>query len=179
VFVVDPRRIVRAFGAGLRATLADEIRRSGAEPGVKERAFTLLPAPEPVAQRLGLRPGTLIYRHDKVLLADHEPIGLDTTYLPRKVGEPVRAQLSEEFITDVLRARGVPMDHIDYEFHGGVVSEEEAGLLGVPMGFPLLVVNYTVIAPDASPVLTGRNVSRSDRFTYTFCGRPAVHRPRR
>lgn len=179
VFVADHQRIVRAVGTHLRASLADEIRRSGAAAGVKAMSSVLVPAPHVVADRLGLRTGTVVYRHEKLLLADHEPIGFDVTYLPRKIGDPVREAISGEFIVDVLRDRGVAMDHIDYEFQGGVTSEEEAAVLGVPVGFPLLVVNYIVIGPEGRPIVTGRNASRSDRFTYQFCGRPEVHAARR
>ena len=175
VFVTEPRRIIRAFGPDFRATIADEIRRAGVEPGVKERSLALVPAPDPAARRLGLKLGTLVYRHEKVMLGDGEPVGLDTTYLPRRVGDLVRHRLAEEFILDLLRAEGVPMDHMDYEFQGGVISGSEADVLGLPLGFPLLVVSYTLIGPEGGAVLTGRNISRSDRFTYQFCGRPGVH----
>ena len=66
---------------------------------------------------------------------------------------------------------------ISYEFTGGdgVISGSEADVLSLPLGFPLLVVSYTLIGPEGGAVLTGRNISRSDRFTYQFCGRPGVH----
>ena len=175
VFVTAHRRIVRSFGPRFQATIADEIRRAGAEPGVKERAFALVPASQEVATRLGIRPGVLVHRHDKILLADGEPIGLDTTFFLRKLGDSIRHRLSQEFTMDVLRDLGIPMDHIDYEFHGSTLSLEESVLLGLPVGFPLLVVGYTLIGPDGTAVITGRNASRSDRFTYEFCGRPDVH----
>jgi DNA-binding GntR family transcriptional regulator len=175
VFVANHHRIVRRVGSSLRASLADEIRRSGVEAGVRPMSSVLVPAPDVVAARLGLRRGTIVYRHEKLLLANHEPIGFDVTYLPRRIGDAVRDVIANEFIVDVLRARGVPMDHIDYEFQGGVTSEEEAVVLGTPVGFPLLVVNYTVIGPNGRAVIAGRNASRSDRFTYQLCGHPEVH----
>lgn len=178
VFVTDARRIVRRVGAELRASMADDMRRAGIEPGMKERALTVGPADEETARRLGLRTGTLVYRHEKLLLADGEPLGLDVTVLPRRLGDALREHLSSDFVLAVLRAHGVAVHHTDYEFQAGVVSSADAAVLGLPAGFPLLVVRYTVVGPDGAPVITGRTVSRADRFTYQFCGHPELHEGR-
>jgi DNA-binding GntR family transcriptional regulator len=176
VFVTDTRRILRAFGEDMRVSLADEVRRAGFEPSLKVRSLVLVPADPELARRLGLSPGNLLYQYEAVLLADSEPVGLDTAYFPRKLGDLIREELSHSFIFSALRTRGVPMDHVDYQFQGGAVSDDEAPILGLPVGFPLLAVHFTLIRPDGAAIVTGRTVSRADRFTYSFCGRPETHK---
>jgi hypothetical protein len=41
-------------------------------------------------------------------------------------------------------------------------------LLGVPHGAPALVLKYTPLDRRRRPLMTGRSVSRTDRFTYAF-----------
>ena len=176
-FVTDQRRIVRTFGAELRASMADDMRRSGIDPGFAERSLELVPCEAETAQRLGLRDGTRVYRHEKVLLADGTSVGIDVTFLPRRIGDKVRRDLHSDFVLSVLRRHRISMHHTDYEFQAGTSSEEVGSLLGLPAGFPLLIVRYAVIDPTGSVIIAGRTVARADRFTYAFCGHPEIHAP--
>jgi DNA-binding GntR family transcriptional regulator len=175
VFVSDTRQIVRVFGSNPHTRMVDEMRRAGVEPSFKERSRALVPAEEEIATRLGLRRETLVYRHEKILLADGEPVALNTTYLPKRIGDLVRDELSAEFIIPALTAHGIQLDHTDYRFQAAVVLDEQSIVLGLPIGFPLLAVDYTVVVDTGSPLLTGRLLSRSDRFAYHFCARPDLH----
>lgn len=168
VFVCERRRVVRSLGDDFRASLGDEIRRAGEEPGIRELACELVEAPEDAARRLGLRPGTRVYRHEKLVLADGEPVCIDVAYLPRRLGDRVKNGLTREFVFPILLARGVSIPSIDFTVEGDMLSEAESRLLGLPVGSFALVVNYTPLDTDDRPLMTGRSVSRADRFTYAF-----------
>jgi len=176
VFVSSGRRIVRSFGSDMRVSLADEVRRAGFEPSLRVRSLALVPAKPEVTRRLGMSAGSLLYRYEAVLLADGEAVGLDLAYVPRKLGDLVRDDLAHSFIFSALRSRGVRMDHVDYQFQAGVASEEEGSVLSLPVGFPLMVVHFTLINPNGAAIVTGKTVSRADRFTYAFCGREQIHK---
>jgi GntR family transcriptional regulator len=168
VFVCERRRVVRSLGDDFRASLGDEIRRAGEEPGIRELACELVEAPEDAARRLGLRPGTRVYRHEKLVLADGEPVCIDVAYLPRRLGDRVKNGLTREFVFPILLARGVSIPSIDFTVEGDMLSEAESRLLGLLVGSFALVVNYTPLDTDDRPLMTGRSVSRADRFTYAF-----------
>lgn len=168
VFVSDGPRVVRSLGGDFKTSIGDELRRAGVEPGIREVSFTLEPADEAVARRLRLRRGALVYRHEKLLLADGEPIGLDINHLPRSLGEALREKLTREFTFPLVVSHGLPIDHIDFTIEGGAVSEPHRVLLGLPLGFPLLIGYYTLTGPDGVPILTGRSLSRYDRWSYAF-----------
>lgn len=51
---------------------------------------------------------------------------------------------------------------------GDTLSDPESRLLGLPVGSPALVVNYTPLDTHGRALMTGRSVARADRFTYTF-----------
>ena len=174
-FVTDPRRIVRTFGPELTRTMADDMRGLGIEHGFKERSLALMPSDAKVAALLGLAPETPVFRHDKALLADGVPVGIDVTFLPRALGDAVRPRLAGEYLIDILRSLSVDLHHTDYEFQARAMSEDEAGALGLPAGFPVLAVRYTIIGRDGRAIVTGQTVSRADRFSYQFCGHPELH----
>lgn len=174
-FVTDPRRIVRTFGAELTRTMADDMRGLGIEHGFKERSLALVPADAKVASLLGIAPETPVYRHDKALLADGVPVGIDVTYLPRALGDAVRPRLAGEYLIAILHSLGIALHHSDYEFQARAMSEDEGGALGLPAGFPVLAVRYTIIGPSGRAIVTGQTVSRADRFSYQFCGHPELH----
>lgn len=173
VFVSDGRRVVRSLGGDFKTSIGDEIRRAGSEPGIREVSMALEPADESLARRLRLKRGALVYRHEKLVLADGEPVGLDISFLPRALGDAMRADLAREFVFPLAISRGIQIAHVDFTIEGGAVSDQHRSLLGLPLGFPLLIVNYTPISPAGAPILTGRALSRYDRFSYAFC----VHLP--
>lgn len=176
VFVADARRIRRSLTGDPIAPIRDEIRRAGITPGVKQTALSLVPGDLRTAGTLGLEPGALLYRLETVILADAEPVGLETVYLRRELGDTLREELSREFLYPLLMARGVPIDHLDFQIEGASVAEDEAPQLGLPVGFPAVVVHHTAIAPDGTAAFMGRTITRADRFVYELCRRPEVHR---
>jgi GntR family transcriptional regulator len=175
VFVADKRRVRRSLSGDATTPLRDEMRRAGVEPGVKVLALSLVPGPAEVRQRLQVAAGVPIHQLDTLILADGEPVGLDTTYLRHELGDALRAELSEEFIYPLSVSRGIPVDHMDFAIEGDTAAPAEAARLGLPVGFPVLVVHYTALSPDGAAIFTGRTATRADRFTYEFCRNPKLH----
>jgi GntR family transcriptional regulator len=168
VFVCERRRVVRSLGGDFRASLGDEIRRAGEDPGIRELACKLVEAPDEVATRFRLRPGARVYRHEKLVFAGGDAVCIDVAYLPRRLGDRVKTGLAREFVFPVLLAAGVAIPSIDFTVEGDTLSEPESRLLGLPVGSPALVVNYTPLDTRGQALMTGRTVSRVDRFTYAF-----------
>ena len=177
VFVTDKRRIRRSLSANVTTPLRDEMRRAGVEPGVKVIALAGVSGDEEIRRRLGLPPGNvpLLYRLETLILADSEPVGLDTTYFRQELGDALHSELSQEFIYPLFVSRGIAVDHMDFAIEGDAVVQAQAPLLGLPVGFPLLIVHYTGLSPEGTALFTGRTATRADRFTYEFCRRPELH----
>ena len=177
VFVTDKRRIRRSLSANVTTPLRDEMRRAGVEPGVKVIALAGVSGDEEIRRRLGLPPGNvpLLYRLETLILADGEPVGLDTTYFRQELGDALHSELSQEFIYPLFVSRGIAVDHMDFAIEGDAVVQAQAPLLALPPGFPLLIVHYTGLSPEGTALFTGRTATRADRFTYEFCRRPELH----
>ncbi|HEV8614580.1 MAG TPA: GntR family transcriptional regulator [Methylomirabilota bacterium] len=167
VFVADRRRIVRVLSRDSRTSIGDEIRRAGLQPGIKELDWSTVRDPV-LARRLGLPAQAALARHEKLILADAEPVSLDVVYLPRELGERLRPRLAEDFVFPLLARHGIPVARTDFQFEGGAASAEHAAILGLPLRAPLILVHYTLYARAGAAVLTGVTIARSDRFTFAL-----------
>lgn len=177
VFVASSKLISRSLAHDTPQSLREEMRRAGVEPGIRDVTVSLVQAPDWAAERLGLAPGSVTYRLDRTILGDGEPISLGTAYLTRAVGDAIGDDLFEGFLDTLVTSHRIPVDHMDYRFSGGAASEEQAQRLALPIGFPLLVVHYSYVAPDGAAIAAGEFLCRSDRITFQMCARPEVHRP--
>jgi GntR family transcriptional regulator len=176
VFVKDSKRIVRSLGPSVSTTpLEEELERAGVRPGIRELSLAVVPASEDIAARLQLRPGTEVYRHDKLILADEEPLSQDIIYIPRQLGDTLIRKMATRFAFSLLFEQGITFDHIDFAITGDTVSHDQAGLFGLVIGFPLIVLHYTPIRGDGTPVLAGTVISRADRLSLNLCARPEIH----
>ena len=175
VFVATKRRIVRSLTADRILPIEEDVKRAGLEPGIRELDMTLVGAEsEATLRSFGAGHGGF-YRIERVLLADGEPIGLDTVWLPRRLGDRLKADLRGHFIMPLLASHKVPIDHVDYRFEAATATDAQAALLDIVTGLPLLVIRFTPIGTDGMPVIAGRTTTRADRFAYEFCGHPRTH----
>jgi len=178
VFVAHKQRIVRTLSGARIAPFEEDMRRAGVEPGIRDLTMTLVPAEdEPALKGRGKRNGS-IFKLERILLADDEPIALDTIWLPKTLAERFRPELRGHFIVTLLEAHGIVCDHVDYRFEAATANEDQAQKLNVMAGFPLLVIRLVPIGQNGVPILVGRTTARADMFTYEFCARPAAHRLR-
>jgi DNA-binding GntR family transcriptional regulator len=175
LFVATKRRVVRKLTPDRVEPIDNEIRKAGLEPTIQELNFGLIDrAKEASLQHLD-RLGAVVFRVERVLLADGEPVGIDTLWLSRRLGERIRAELKGRFVMPMLEKFGQQVDHIDYRFEAATATGSQAALLKVTTGFPLLVIHFTPIDLGGLPILAGRTTTRADRFTYEFCGKPTAH----
>jgi DNA-binding GntR family transcriptional regulator len=167
VFVADRRRIVRVLGGDSATSIGDEIRRAGLVPAIVELAFAPL-VDARAAARLGLARGAPLFRHEKLILADGDPVSVDVVDLPAALARALREELAEDFVFPLLRRHRIAVGRTDLEFEGATVSREHARLLGLPPGRPVILVRYTLFRPGGPAVLTGQTIARSDRFTFAL-----------
>jgi DNA-binding GntR family transcriptional regulator len=105
------------------------------------------------------------YRLDKVIFADDEPFVIDSSWLPKRVGDKLMPKLREHFISPLIEAHA-SFDHFDYLFQASTATEEQAALLKVMAGFPVLRAHYVAIGRNGRPLLVGCSTSRGDRLFY-------------
>ena len=166
VFIKPKQQIHRLLVGDVDTSIGDEIRRAGFETNFRETALREVKADPATAERLGIRPGTIVYRHEKATYVDDEIVSVHTLHVPRALIAKLRNGLASDFIFSLLRSRKIAFAQTQFEFAGGVINDELSSIFRLPVGFPILQVYYTPARADGVRLLTGLTTCRADRFMF-------------
>jgi GntR family transcriptional regulator len=151
-----------------RISITELMREQDIEPvwQIRQRDF-VTPLPS-IAETLGIRSNAKIYFVDFLLSADKEPIGRHLTHLTKPVAESGNvASLSDLELGAFFRAlpnrEGI---QISRTVQAVPASSEEAKLLKVRAGFPILSIEVTYTDKNGNPLEHLRANYRGDRFKF-------------
>jgi GntR family transcriptional regulator len=140
------------------------LRSQGVVAGTRVVSARLAAADEPAAQALRLRPGELVIDLVRIRLADGSPISVERLMLPADrfpgllelpLGGSVYELLAEHF--------GTRPDEAVERIEVVAASPEEAMILDVPAGAPLLSITRTTTDEQGEPFEFSHDLFRSDR----------------
>lgn len=131
-------------------------------------AVSTVPATEEVAQRLLLTAGAPVTEIHRVRHVGSQPVSLDLTWLPLALGQRVaREDLAVRDIFGILEADcGAPLGHADLVIDALLADAEQAALLGVERGSPLLHIERLTHGADGRPLDYEHLYCRADNFQY-------------
>ena len=136
----------------------------------------LMEASKEVAQRLGVAPGTNVYRIERVRFADGVALSFDETYLPAEIGEKVVSNdLEAEPIFTLLEGKySIPLIEAEYVLEAVTAEEHVAHALGVPTGSAIFLIERTSFSEGHRPVDYEKLHYRGDlvKFATTLSRRP-------
>lgn len=140
------------------------LRSQGVVAGTRVLSARLTEPDDPTAQALRTRPGDLVVDLVRIRLADGSPFSLEHARLPAKrfpgllelpLGGSVYELIEERF--------GVVPDRATERIEVVVASAEEAAILDVEPGAPLLAISRTASDADGEPFEYSRDLFRADR----------------
>jgi GntR family transcriptional regulator len=166
VFVKTKPLIHRVLAGDPDRSIGDEIGRAGFTPRLEEIDHAIIRASDDIAARLGVRPGTSVFRHQKLTYANDEPVALHVLHLRPALAHRLRPELSKLFIFALLDKHRIAIDSLKCEFSSTTLSEERARLFQLPAGQPMMRVDYTATAEQGKPLLLGLTICRPDRFVF-------------
>lgn len=169
VFVSNQPRINRSLNPPYIKSLGDQMRLAGVEPSIRELSYSLLVPDSVVLAALRLRTNSLVYRHERLVLADNQPIGLDITYLPRALGDRLRTDIAHEFLMPLLDKHQIQYSAVRYWLEACSLTERDAAALGSPVGSPLLSIRYSPVNAVDRPLFVGHMMTRAEWFSWEFC----------
>lgn len=161
-FVLKP---VIATGPRLLTSFTQEMRQLGMRPSTRVLEQKPEEASEDVRLRLGLPAGARVVRLRRLRLADGEPVGYQTAWLPLRLFPGLETvDLTNRSLYVVLReAYGVAPTDAEEDFHALLIGAEEARLLEVPEGScGLGVERLTYVNGEPFEYVLG--VLRGDRY---------------
>jgi GntR family transcriptional regulator len=142
-----------------------EMRRRGRTPSSRLLERELRPASELEERRLQLPEGASVVSVRRVRIADGEPVAIEHAVLPGQAADAVlEADLESESLHEALIAGGL----VPARGHATIGSEpaepEEAMLLDVPSGWPLLVERRLIVDQDGRPLELTESRYASGRY---------------
>ncbi len=124
-----------------------------------------------IAQRLRIGQGDDVMCTSYRFLADDEPIMLSTSYEPLAItgGTPIESPEGGALTGVVPRmdSIGRHIVTVTEEVHARAARPQEADVLSVPTGVPVLVIERTYVTADG-PVETADIVVSADRYTLAY-----------
>lgn len=144
-------------------------------------SFELVPAPQRVAQQLGLAEGTAVFKLERLRVIVGRPVCLEIRYMPREIGCRVTGDMlsnrpAHTFVGEILGER-IPtiVVSITAEIAGARIGE----LLELPESAAVIVRSNTHHSTAGAVVLCGRSIYAGDVSTDYVLGRePAPARDR-
>ena len=136
---------------------------------VKVAIFDLgTPAPEDVAERLGIAAGARVAYVRRLRFHKEVLVAIDDRYIrPEHCTRLTRQDIETSAIVDYLRNReGIIIDRGETEIEARAADQQEARIFGIERGRPLLVRRVTFLARTNEPTHTGTSIYRADRTTY-------------
>jgi GntR family transcriptional regulator len=150
-------------------TFSREIERHGMRPGTHVRAIGVEPAAAPIAENLGLAPGTPVVALSRVRLADDQPIVTETSYLPESRFKGLdQVDFSAASLYETLTAAyGVRPARARETFLPVLLEDDAATVLGGEPGDPVLRVERTTYDGEGVIVEYCQSILRADRYRYS------------
>jgi GntR family transcriptional regulator len=154
------------------------LREQGMTAGSRIVSTSMVAADETARAALGIGSGAYVFDVVRIRLADGTPISLEHVRLPADrfpglLDQPLGGSLYELLQERYGTAPGEAVEHIEVVPAG----EDEASILGVEAGAPLLSISRTTQDPEGVPFELSHDLFRADRTTITV-RTPATTRTR-
>lgn len=157
-FVAGPRRTP----TGVRG-LTDDLARRGVVVETRTLVAETVPAGEAMAGVFRVRPEDRLVRWARLRVGDGRPVCLSETHLPAVFAGDLLAHLPAS-LYDELATRGLRPTWAEDAVSAGVATDDEARLLEIPAGAPVLRLTRRALCGDTVVELS-RSVLRGDEYT--------------
>lgn len=161
---------------------SEDMRRRGMRPGSRILLADVGEADPEAAAALGLAVDRRVTHLRRLRLADQRPLALECVQVPLRVfpdlvdriQAAVRAGEAESLSLYALFERaGIRLARAEQSIEASIATGEQAALLGVREGSPLLVLTRLTWADDGTAVEFVRSWYRGDKYRYET----VLHRP--
>lgn len=150
-------------------SFSEDMRNRGLEPGQRILEFGLTVPKAKIASQLGLRSGDQVLRIRRVRLGNEEPIGIQDSYLALEQNQVITRDEIEEkgSIYTILQQKfGIFPTEADETLEVTLATLEEAELLKIPTGSPLLLNERVLWSQDRKAIEFVSILYRGDRYKY-------------
>ena len=162
------------------ASYTEGMRAHGLHPRTTILEIGSVTADSHLASLLGIRSGGRAWRIHRLRHGDDEPMSIDTSHLPARRFPGLRRQLSRHnsLYETLTTAYGVQLAEAVETIETVLAGPEDARLLGVDVGLPLLLLSRHAFDSGGEPVEWAQSWYRGDRYKFvTSLRRPQSSGP--
>lgn len=120
-----------------------------------------------LAERLDIPAGRRVYRLTRLRIVGGEPMAVETAHLPGRLPRLSERVARNGSLYATLRDDyGIDVGGVEDSVETALATPDEAGLLEIPSGAPLLLVHRQARDADGTVVEWTRSAYRGDRFRF-------------
>jgi len=176
--LVDKGLLVRRRGIGTQVvhgpvtrkveltSLYDDLTQGSQQPTTKLLDRSDVPATQAVAEALGVEVGATVVHVLRVRFAEDVPMAVLENYLPPEFADITDEDLRAHGLYQLLRSRGVTMRVAKQRIGARAATDDEAGLLEIEDGDPVLTMSRTAYDASGRAVEYGLHCYRPDRYSF-------------
>ncbi|NMH96944.1 GntR family transcriptional regulator [Pseudonocardia sp. K10HN5] len=177
-YLVERGMLVRKRGVGTQivhpkvrrpvelTSLYDDLVKTGQQPRTVIRSLEIKPAPDAIAEALGVPFGTEVTWVERLRYAGDEPLALMHNAVPLDVLPLRRADLEERGLYELLRAAGHVPRMANQVVGARAATAAEARVLGDSRGAPMLTMARTAWDEQGRAVEYGSHLYRASRYSF-------------
>ncbi|QHC20912.1 GntR family transcriptional regulator [Streptomyces sp. GS7] len=151
------------------ASYTEGVRRQGRTPGRHLVSLDRFPCPPALAADLAVAAGDEVWHMERVLLADDERVGLESTYVAVARVPDLAADFAPDssFYAYLHERLGIGFGDADERLETVLATPREALLIGTPGALPMLLIHRLSRDTEGRPLERVRSLYRGDRFSFT------------
>lgn len=151
------------------ASYTEGVRRQGRTPGRSLISLERFPCTPALSAATGVAAGEPVWHLERVLLADDERVGLESTYVSVERAPALDTEFDPDssFYAYLREQLGVSFGQADERIETVLATPREALLIGTPPALPMLLLHRVSKDTGGRPLERVRTLFRGDRFSFT------------
>ncbi|WP_040204399.1 GntR family transcriptional regulator [Neobacillus jeddahensis] len=148
-------------------SFTEDMKARGLTPGSQLINFEIIPASNQVAGQLKIPEYGPVYEITRIRMADDVPMALEKNYISANLIKG----LTEEIVNHSLYAYvegklNLTIDSASQLIESAIASQNEAKLLHIAKGAPVMLIQRNTYLHDGTPVEFVKSVYRADRYKF-------------
>ncbi len=146
----------------------EDIQARTQRPGTKVLDKQMWPADESTATKLRIKPGQPLFRVQRLRLAEDAPLALETSVISFIGCEKLLEEdLEQQSLYYLLETKyGLPPLEAEQELEAGLARDNEARLLQISPGSPVLLIRRTTYTERGQPLEYAKSIYRGDKYRF-------------
>lgn len=161
--IVAPKPVRRAVAL---TSLYDDLKEAGREPKTRVLSFAEVPCPPEIAEQLGVSAGTKVFRFERLRVAGIDPIALMRNHIPADLLAMDREGLEQAGLYELMREGGVAPQMASQRIGAKKAGDEEAELLEIEAGDPILTMDRVAFDSNGRPVEHGHHRYPAESYWF-------------